>query len=237
MKSIEAWHFLASDKRFGYGDGNLAAPGYVYSVDGPIALCSWGLHFSVRALDAVEYAPGSWVGRVIASGDIILGDDKGVATHRQYLWIADATETLRAFARWSALQVINMWDAPDIVRRYLESGDESLRTAAWDAARAAARAAAWAAAWDAARAAAWAAARGAAWDAAWAAARAAARAAAWDAARGAARGAARAAARDAARDAARGAAWDAAWDAARAAARAAQNDELHNRLMALAPKK
>ena len=193
MKSIEAWHFLASDKRFGYGDGNLAAPGYVYSVDGPIALCSWGLHFSVRALDAVEYAPGSWVGRVIASGDIILGDDKGVATHRQYLWIADATETLRAFSRWSALQVINMWDAPDIVRRYLESGDESLRTAAR------------AAAWDAARGAARAASRGAAWAAAW----------------------------DAARAAARAAAWDAAWDAARAA----QNDELHNRLMALAPKK
>jgi hypothetical protein len=62
--------------------------------------------------------------------------------------------------------------------------------AAWDAARAAARAAAWAAdaARDAARAAAWAAdaARAAAWAAAWDAARAAARDAAWDAARAAA---------------------------------------------------
>ena len=60
--------------------------------------------------------------------------------------------------------------------------EASTMAAAWDAAWAAARAAAWDAAWDAALAAARAAAWDAAWDAAWAAARAAARAAAWDAA-------------------------------------------------------
>ena len=107
------------------------------------------------------------------------------------------------------------------------------RDAAWDAARAAARDAAWAAAWaaarDAARAAAWAAAWAAArdaawWAAAWAAARAAAWAAAWAAARDAAWAAAWAAARDAARDAARATAWDAARDAAWAAARDAARD-------------
>lgn len=32
---IEAWHFLANDCRFGYGDGNVAEPGYVYSVKSP----------------------------------------------------------------------------------------------------------------------------------------------------------------------------------------------------------
>jgi len=68
------------------------------------------------------------------------------------------------------------------------------RDAAWDAARAAARATAEAAAWDAARAAA----RDAAGAAAWAAARDAAGAAAWDASRAAAGAAARAAAWDAA---------------------------------------
>ena len=77
-----------------------------------------------------------------------------------------------------ALAVIHLWDAPDVVRRYLETGDESIR----DAARAAARDAAWAAAWAATRDAAWAAARAAARDAARAAARAAAGDAAWDAA-------------------------------------------------------
>ena len=164
---VEAWHFLNVDRRFGYDDGNLAEPGYVYSVKGPVKLCSWGLHASKRAIDALEYAPGPIVGRVVLSGEIVHGDDKIVATHREYLWIADATETLRAFARWSALQVIDHWDAPDVVRRYLESGDESLRDAA--------RAAAWDAAWRAARDAAWDAARDAARDAAGAAAGDAAR--------------------------------------------------------------
>ncbi len=92
------------------------------------------------------------------------------------------------------------------------------------AARAAARAAAWAAAGDAARAAARAAAR----DAAGAAARAAAWDAAGDAAGAAAGAAAWAAAGDAAGDAAwaaaGAAAWAAAWDAAWAAARAAARD-------------
>jgi hypothetical protein len=87
-----------------------------------------------------------------------------------------------------------------------------------DAARAAARDAAWDAARDAARDAAWAAALAAAGDAAWGAAWdavcAAARDAAWAAARDAACAAALAAAWAAARDAAGDAAWDAARDAA-----------------------
>jgi hypothetical protein len=58
---------------------------------------------------------------------------------------------LREFARWCALQVIHLWDAPDVVRQYLETGDESLRAAARAATRAAARNAARNAACDAAR--------------------------------------------------------------------------------------
>ena len=195
--------------------------GYEYSVKGPIQLCEWGLHASERAIDALQYAPGHMIGRVVLSGEVIRGNDKLVATHREYLWIADAEETLRNFARWSALQVIHLWDAPEIVRRYLESGDESLRDAArnaawdvaWGAARDAARDAAWAAAWDVARAPARGPARDAARDVAWDAA--------WDAAWGAARDVARGAARDAARDA--------AWDAARDD----QSTELEKRLMSL----
>jgi hypothetical protein len=95
----------------------------------------------------------------------------------------------RLFAVWCARRVEHLMEderskrACDVAERYAhgEASDEEL-----DAARAAARAAAW----DAARAAAWAAARAAAWDAARAAARDAARAAAWDAAWDAARDAA-----------------------------------------------
>lgn len=46
----------------------------------------------------------------------------------------------------AALDVVHLWDAPDVVVKYLRTGDEQIRDAAWDAARNAA--------WDAARAAA-----------------------------------------------------------------------------------
>jgi len=217
---IEAWHFLKNNKRFSYDDGNIAQAGYVYSVKGPIKLCKWGLHASEKALDALTYAPGEMIGRVVLSGKIIHGDDKLVATHREYLWIADATETLRSFARWSALQVIHLWESPSVVREYLESGDEYLRSAAesaaWNAVWGAARSAAWSAAESAARSAAKSAARNAAWSAVW--------------------GAARSAAWSAAESAARNAAWNAVWGAAKSAAWNVQNTELHNRLMELAPK-
>ena len=150
-KPIKAWHFLPLDRRFGYGDGNKAEVGWIYSVKPPIQMCRWGLHASKKASDALKYAPGPVVGRVLLSGAITHDEDKLCATHREYLWIADATDVLRAHACWCALQVIDLWDAPNVVRRYLESGDESLMARA--AARARAAAGARAAAMAAARAA------------------------------------------------------------------------------------
>ena len=86
--------------------------------------------------------------------------------------LPDHEKLRRAYARWVALDVIHLWDAPPVVYQYLETGDESLSEAAMSAARAAramsAARAARAASEDAARAAS-AAARA---DAAWAAARA-----------------------------------------------------------------
>jgi len=162
----------------------------------PLIMCQSGLHASEHPFDALQYAPGPILCLVDTGGkDILRQDDKLVCRRRRIVARFDATELLRDQARKSALSVIHLWNAPAVVRQYLETGDEALRAAAsaaaWDAARAAA--------WDAARAAAWAAAR----DAAWAAARDAAWAAAWDAERAAARDAARAAAWDAARAAAK----------------------------------
>jgi hypothetical protein len=175
-----AWHFLPADRRLRHGDGRVVEAGQVLSVpdlDRPLDLCSYGMHASICALDALQYAPGPIVCRVELSGEILRDDDKVCAQHRRVLWMADATGALRAFARACALDVIDHWDAPDIVRRYLETGDESIRAAAWAAAWAAARAAARDAAWAAARAAARDAAADAAGAAAWAAAGAAAGAA------------------------------------------------------------
>ena len=189
-----AWHFLHPGSRLRTGE---AAPpdGEWLKHDGPIVPCESGLHASERAIDALLYAPsehGVVLCRVELAGTILEhGDpvDKLVASERRILWRLDGETTdrvLREFARWAALQVLHLWDAPQVVCDYLVTGDETLREAAWDAARAAA----WDAAWDASKDAAWAAARAATRDAAWAAdwaawaaARAAARAVAWDAAR------------------------------------------------------
>ena len=112
----------------------------------------------------------------------------------------DATEVLRSFARKCALDVVHLWEAPPVVKRYLRTGDPKLRDAAWVAVEDAARAAAWAttagvaagaaagattgaAAGAAAAVAAGAVARDAAWATAGAIARATAGGTAWTAAR------------------------------------------------------
>jgi len=193
---IIGWWFAASGE-LPHGDGRKVVIGETLTVKGKIVPCRWGLHASVDPFDALQYAPGPLLYKVRLSGKIVPNDnDKHAASERTAIAKRDSTQMLRAFARKVALSVIHLWDAPTIVREYLETGDESKKAAAGNAAWAAAGNAAWAAAGDDAG------------DDAWAAARAAARAAAGDAAR-AARAAARAAAwaardaRDAAGDAAR----------------------------------
>lgn len=151
------WHFLPPDGRLQYGDRKLVVVGerLMLPPDTKIIPCKVGYHASLRAIDALQYAPGPIVCRVTLQGEKIpYGDpvDKYVAEGRTVLWMADATDALREFARWCALQVIDLWDAPPVVREYLETGDENLRAAAWDAARSAPwDVAAGSAPWDAAR--------------------------------------------------------------------------------------
>ena len=188
---MKAWHFAGATLRDGTA---IPADGVTLRHTGDLKLCASGLHASQRIINALRYAPGNTICRVECSGEIITGDDKLVCSERTILWRVDGDELLRAFSRHCALGVIDLWNAPDVVRQYLETGDESLRAAASAAAKAAVDAALWAeaAAADAALdATAWAAAADAAArdvsrDAANAAANAAARATAWDAARDAA---------------------------------------------------
>jgi hypothetical protein len=195
------WHFATVDgdgiPRLGYSDGREIRVGETLTVECEPVLCEQGLHASKCIWDALGYAQGDKLAlcQVTLGGTVLHDNDKSVGQERTVLVMLDADATkqlLQEFARWCALQVIHLWDAPDVVRQYLETGDESLRDAAW----AAAGAAAWAAAGAAARA--------AAGDAAGAVA--------WDAARAAARAAAGAAARAVARDAARAVAGAAAWN-------------------------
>ena len=168
------WHFAAmKDGKPVMRDGTIIEPGKRYTVPKAI-LCKSGFHGSARAIDALQYAPGSWVSKRDID-EVIRGYDKVCGLACVHTDGFDATDVLRKFARLCALDVIDLWDAPEIVVRYLKTGDESIRIAAWDAARAAAKASAT----DAARAAARYAARYAAWDAAWDAAKAVATDAVW----------------------------------------------------------
>ena len=155
-----AYHFCGDTLR----DGRpIPADGDWLIHEGAAVMCESGLHASVHPFDALRYAPGATLCLVECEDVVSEQDDKLVCRRRRIVQRIDATDLLRTYARVCALSVIHLWDAPTIVREYLETGDESRRVAAWDAAWAAARVASWDAAWVAAR--------DAAWDAAWVAAR------------------------------------------------------------------
>ena len=204
-KTVLAYHFTDG---YHLRDGQLLETGREYVFDGEPAMCARGYHASRHVFDALEYAPGATLSRVECREVTEECDDKLVCRRRRVIATIDATKILRKFARMCALDVIHLWEAPDIVIRYLKTGDESLRdaarSAAWEASSASsarasgaassAEAAAWSAAWEASSA---------AWDVAWdtraaamSAARSAAWAVGWDAARAAAWDAASAIARD-----------------------------------------
>lgn len=134
--SVKAYHWLSAP--------NTYAHGLPWSLEvehtGELELCNSGLHASERALDSLQYAPGPYLCRVECFGKIVHGNDKLVCSKRKVIWQADATDTLRAFARRCASDVLHLWDAPEIVKEYLATGHESKRAAAWSAARAAANA-------------------------------------------------------------------------------------------------
>jgi hypothetical protein len=187
---MKAWHFVGAKLR----DGRPVPKDGVKLVHpGPPKICQSGLHASLRPWDALQYAPGSTLCLVECGGTVRHQADKLVCTERTILVRMDATLLLREFARMQALSLVHLWEPPAVVLDYL-MGDDAARDAARDAA------------WDAAM--------DAAGEAAWDAAREAAREAAWEAALEAAWAAARAAAWEAARAAARAAAWEAAWAAA-----------------------
>ena len=96
LAPILGWHFTAGQK---LRDGRPVVVGEVLRHDDPLALCEAGYHLSERALDALRYAPGSWVWRVEGRGERLTDTDKLCCRERVALWGYDATDVLRAFAR------------------------------------------------------------------------------------------------------------------------------------------
>ena len=131
------WHFTKVDRILGYDDGREIVAGETLIFKGEPVLCEKGLHAYKNLLDACSYAPGPYIWRVELSGEVIHGSDKSVATKRKALWGYDAAEVLKEFSRKVALDaVLKYWNEkkfgafPEITRKWLETGDESLRSAA-----------------------------------------------------------------------------------------------------------
>lgn len=131
---ITGWHFTADRLRNG---SPIPPVGEWLQHNGSIVPCRRGLHCSEHPFDALQYAPGSILHRVELRGDVQShGDpvDKYVGRERRILATVDAENLLRDFARWCALQVIDDWHAPRVVRRWLVHGGEFIRSAAYSAA-------------------------------------------------------------------------------------------------------
>jgi hypothetical protein len=128
-EKILAWHFLSS--QWTAHGGFKVEIGKTYKHEGSVEPCYSGLHASVKALDANSFRKGPVVTRVECSGTVVPHDAKLACSERTALWGYDATEELRAFARWAALKVAHLWPKnnpmPEVVRQYLETGDESIR--------------------------------------------------------------------------------------------------------------
>ena len=167
LDGLQAYHFTDG---YHLRDGQPLEMGREYVFDGEPVMCARGYHASRHVFDALPYAPGATLSWVECREVTEERDDKLVCRRRRVIATIDATELLRKFARLCALDVIHLWNAPDIVIRYLKTGDESIRdaamAAAWEArsdANAAARSDANVAARNAAKPDARIAARSAAW--------------------------------------------------------------------------
>ena len=164
---VLAWHFLPEDGRLRYGPRTKVAIGETLSADGPIMICNNGMHASVRAIDALTYAPGPVICRVEVWGELASQEYKIAGRHRLCLAKADATNVLHEFACLCAERALRTakvedriyWETIETKRKWLrgEATDDQLsaarsaaRSAAWSAAESAAESAAWSAAWLAA---------------------------------------------------------------------------------------
>ena len=100
------WHFLPDDRRTRFSREPVRR-GTVLTESRPLRLCLVGLHYSTRAIDALQHAHGPVVCIVAAGGEILRCVDKCCAARRKCLAIADATETLHRFAVWCARQALH----------------------------------------------------------------------------------------------------------------------------------
>jgi len=108
---------------------------------GKPVICQKGFHASRHPLDALKYAPGFKLHMVELMDIETEQDDKVVAKGRKIIATIDSKSVILSCARKFASDFLHLWDAPEVVKKYLKTGDPTLANAAANAANAAAYAA------------------------------------------------------------------------------------------------
>jgi len=136
------------------GEGNEKAwvIGEEREITGDIKLCQRGYHSSPSWLDALEYAPGNIACIVEVSKLVDKDSTKQVSSRRKLIDARNAEHVLREFTcdcaeralRKAKVKDEQSWNAIKVSRLYNKGeATKEERDAAWDATRAAAKAAAW----------------------------------------------------------------------------------------------
>ena len=112
-ETITAWHFLPANGRLTKGDNRKPVLNRWLHSEGTPKLCHHGLHASVAILDALKYAPGPVLCRVLLKGDIQHGGDKYVARSRKVIAKADVSLALHKFAIACARRALRRGSNPD----------------------------------------------------------------------------------------------------------------------------
>lgn len=113
--AVLAWHFLSSingEPRLSHGDGRLVVQGETLSVKGTPRLCAYGLHASVKALDALGWADDDvFAQRVWVRGALQVGEGKLCGQQRHCIALLSAEQTrrvLQEFALWCAARALEL---------------------------------------------------------------------------------------------------------------------------------
>jgi len=150
IETIEAWHFLPSNLKLGYGDNREVKVGETLTVDTPLELCKSGLHASFTIRDAMLYQSGPICCKVEIGLDGKQNENKIVSSFRKVIWMKDCTRILHDFSCLCAERTLKqnnitnpiLWKAIEVKRLWLDgkATDAELDKAREDADAAAVRA-------------------------------------------------------------------------------------------------
>lgn len=93
---ILAWHFHYGVLRH---EEMPIEDGYVYGITGDTKpqLCSWGMHASIKILDAYKHVSGPKLSRVLLYGNVVEGIYKLAAQYREVLYTVDFVSIIEKF--------------------------------------------------------------------------------------------------------------------------------------------